>query len=328
MISRRRFLVFLGGAGAMGAWWAGRREALHAARRTSWALGSDVRVTVLSEDPLAAEDAAAAAVAEIETVDRVMSIYRPDSEVRRLNREGSLENPYRCLVEILDRARRMSERSGGAFDMTVQPLWEVHAEAKRTGGVPSEVSLDSARARVDWRKVVSTPDIVRLLAPGMAITLNGIAQGFAADRAAEALRARGIRHALVDAGELAPLGCKADGEPWTAGIQHPREPGAFIALARLDGRCLATSGDYATAFTPDFSRNHLFDPGTGRSPPHFSSVTVAAPSGTDADALSTAIFVCGLERGLALLETFPGADALLVMKDGRTVETRGFPRVS
>src|SRR5512142_1450903 len=119
MISRRRFLVFLGGAGAMGTWWAGRREALHAARRTSWALGSDVRVTVLSEDPLAAADAAAAAVAEIETVDRVMSIYRPDSDVRRLNRAGSLDAPHRYLVEILDRARRMSERCAGAFDVTV-----------------------------------------------------------------------------------------------------------------------------------------------------------------------------------------------------------------
>ena len=326
MISRRRFLILLGGAGAVGAWWAGRKAAPHVARRTSWALGSNVRVTVLSEDPRGAEESATAALAEIEMVDRVMSIFRPDSEVHRLNRDGSLDAPHPCLVEILDRARRMSERSDGAFDVTVQPLWEIHAEARRAGGLPSEAAMDAARAKVDWRKLEATPDSIRLLAPGMAVTLNGIAQGFAADRAAEALRARGIRHALVDAGELAPLGSKGGGEPWTVGIQHPREPGAFIALARLDGRCLATSGDYATAFTADFSRNHLFDPGTGRSPAHFSSVTVAAPTGTDADALSTAIFVSGIDRGLSLLT--PGADAFLVLKDGRTVSTRGFPEVS
>ena len=330
MMSRRRFLISLGGAGALGAsgaWWAMRGRGLHEARRTSWALGSEVRVTVLADDPGAADEAAAAAIAEIETVDRALSIYRPASEVRRLNLDGRLDAPHPCLVEVLDRARRMSEMSDGAFDATVQPLWDVHAEAKRRGGLPPEAAVDAARERVDWRKVEATPARVRL-GPGMAITLNGIAQGFAADRAAAALRARGIRHALVDAGELTALGAKDAGGPWTAGIQHPREPGSYIALARLDGRSLATSGDYATAFTADFSRNHLFDPRTGVSPPHFSSVTVAAPSCADADGLSTAVFVAGLDRGLAILESFPGADALLVLKDGRTVTTRGFPEVA
>jgi thiamine biosynthesis lipoprotein len=128
-----------------------------------------------------------------------------------------------------------------------------------------------------------------------------------------------VAQALVDTGELGGYG-----KPWTVGVQHPREPEAYVDLAKLDGRCMATSGDYATSFSPDRAANHIFDPRTGRSPRHFSSVTVVAPTGMAADALSTAIFVVGLERGLELARA-SGAEALFVLKDGRAMATRGFP---
>jgi thiamine biosynthesis lipoprotein len=93
----------------------------------------------------------------------------------------------------------------------------------------------------------------------------------------------------------------------------------------LQGRCLATSGDYATAFSDDFRLNHLFDPRTGRSPESLASVSIAAPTGMAADALSTAVFVLGPRRGLALVDSTPGADALFVLKNGRMLKTEGFP---
>ena len=166
---------------------------------------------------------------------------------------------------------------------------------------------------------------VRLTDKGMAITLNGIAQGYAADRVRSVLQSHGVTNALVDVGELAPVGTKSSTQPWTAGIQHPREPDAYVSLARLNGRCLATSGDYATAFSPDKRYNHIFDPATGCSPLEFSSVSVVAPTATEADALSTAVFVLGLEKGAELVRATNGADALLVRKDGSVVRTDGFP---
>jgi thiamine biosynthesis lipoprotein len=162
----------------------------------------------------------------------------------------------------------------------------------------------------------------------MAVTLNGIAQGFAADRVRAALQARGVRHALVNTGEFGSLGRKSDGTPWTVGIQHPRRPDAYLALAALEERFLSTSGDYATSFSDDFRHNHIFDPRTGLSPTEFSSVTVLARTGMEADALTKVLFVGGLGRGLDLVRAVPGADALCVLKDGRTMLTDGFPRIA
>ena len=160
---------------------------------------------------------------------------------------------------------------------------------------------------------------------GMGVTLNGIAQGFATDRVLDVLRQHGIESALVDTGELGTVGNKESGAPWTVGIQDPRRSDAFVSIATLDGRSLATSGDYATAFSADFSYHHIFDPATGRSPQAFRSVSVVASSGLDADALSTAAFVLGLPNGLRLIDEWPGADAMFVLKDGSVQATAGFP---
>jgi len=116
------------------------------------------------------------------------------------------------------------------------------------------------------------------------------------------------------------------GAPWTLGIQHPRRPEAYVALAKLSDCCLATSGDYATRCSDDFRRHHIFDPATGRSPQELASVTVAAPSGLDADGAATAVMVLGQERGLKLLQSLPGAEAFLVLKDDRTIMTPRFPK--
>lgn len=314
---RRRFLFMLGGAGGLAALGLLPTRGLRKAERTARALGSRVSLTALHEDLPTAERALDDAFAELDLVEEVMSLYRPHSQICRLNREGTLERPHPYLVEVLQAAERMSRSTDGAFDVTVQPLWELRS----AGRLPDPDTL----RLVDWRQVALSDERIRLRGGGR-ITLNGIAQGFAADRVRAALQAGGVRHALVDTGELGSLGRKADGTPWTAGIQHPREADAYVALAELDGRFMATSGDYATRFTEDFRDNHIVDPRTGLSPTAFSSVTVLAPTGMEADALSTAIFVLGPEKGLDLVRATPGADALFVRKDGRVTVTPGFPR--
>jgi thiamine biosynthesis lipoprotein len=321
--SRRRFLIACGGAAAIGAIALARRQpgGLKLAERTSAALGSKVTITALHRDVAVADRAVTAALAEIARIEHVMSLYQSDSQLCALNRDGRLMNPDPSLVEVLEAAADMAVRSGGAFDPTVQPLWTLYASSS----IPSEEALAAAVKLVDWRNVHISANEIRFQQPGMAITLNGIAQGYATDRAMTVLRRHGIEQALVDAGEIASLGDKFVGRPWNVGIQHPRVKDAYIGVAELNGRCMSTSGDYETAFTADLSKNHIVDPATGRSPDTFASVTVIAPTATQADALSTAIFVLGPERGIALANASPGTDVLFVMKDGRTFSTAGFP---
>ena len=331
--TRRRFLLCssaaLAGLGA-GAWqvWnstARKPREWQAFNRSSTALGSNVTMTVLHRGKAEAESALDAAFVELELIEDVMSIYRPDSQVCRLNRDGCLSNPHPHLVKVLEHASLVAAQTDGAFDVTVQPLWTLFREAQRRGNLPDEDSIRQAREAVDWRRVQIESDRIQLTGKGTAITLNGIAQGFAADAAMATLRRHGVEHALIDTGEMGALGTKPTGEGWKLGIQHPREPDAFVSMARLKDRCLATSGDYQTRFSDGFAHHHLFDPHTGLSPTELSSVSVAAPSAMAADALSTALFVLGFERGLELIQRTPGTDALLVQKNGRVLATDGFP---
>jgi thiamine biosynthesis lipoprotein len=324
---RRKFLFGVLGSGAALAagtagWRASTGRALYT--RKGFALGAPVSLTVVHATEAAANRALAAAFRELQLVDELMSLYRADSQVSRLNCEGRLEHPHPYLAGLLEKSLELSRRTGGAFDVTVQPLWSEHARAARRGAIPDSDALARALARVDWRQIAVTPTSISLQGEGQ-VTLNGIAQGFAADCALAALRQHGVQHALVDAGEVSTLGGKDAQSPWTVGIQHPRRTDAFLSLAKLDGRCLSTSGDYATAFDAEFRDHHIFDPHTGRSPLEFSSVSVAAPTATEADGLSTAVFVLGLDRGMQLIRETPGADGLLVLKDGTLLRTERFP---
>lgn len=338
-VSRRRFVWLLGGVGGSlgaGAFGLGRfaphdkyssEGELKEVGRKSWALGSDVSITVLHRDATVGKAAIEAAFNELELIEDVMSIYRPTSQLMQLNRDGKLDDPHPYLVEILKAAQRLSFQSDGAFDVTVQPLWEVYDQANRRNELPTSAELATARSRVGWNKLHVTPSQIRLDGQGSAITLNGIAQGFAADRVAAVLRKHEVSNALIDTGEINSLGAKANGEQWNVGIQHPRDVEAFVSIAALAGRCLATSGDYATKFSDDYRHHHLLDARTGHSPAELSSVSIVAGTALTADALSTAVFVMGPEAGLRLVERTAGVDALLILKDGSSMATAGFPVV-
>lgn len=328
--TRRRFLLTAGAGGlavaGLGTWLALRsREQGPLVRvgRKARAFGTQIELIALHADESAATAAVAAALAEVAAVERLMSLFRSDSELSRLNRDGLLDAPHPKLVEILRDAQSLGQRTRGAFDVTVGPLWQLYREAGQGGRLPDANRIDAARAMVDFARMDVTPSRIRL-AEGMSVTLNSIAQGYAADRALAALRDRGIEHALVNTGEVAPLGRREDGARWSAGIQHPRVPDAFAAAIALDGRPLATSGDYATTFTGDFANHHIFDPATGRSPTELSSVSVLAPTAMAADALSTAALVLGPTRGLSLVGQTEGCDAMIIFKDGRRIATAGF----
>ena len=257
-----------------------------------------------------------AAIAAIRHVERQMSLFDPDSAVCRLNREGVLHHPHPDLVQVLQLAQQVSARSDGAFDVTVQPLWLAWQGAQRAGRLPTAHELGMARARVDWRGLEVSPEGIRLLRPGMALTLNGIAQGFASDLARTALRDHGIEHALIDTGEWSALGSSPDATPWTLGVANPRSADALIARLATDGRAIATSSDAYCSFSADHLHHHIFDPHTGYSPRGLASVTVAAPTCTMADALTKVMFMAGPVRAFDVARQWQ-VDVLVVDKAGR-----------
>lgn len=322
-MKRQQFLRFALGAGALpfigavpaaaGLLW--RRRAL---------VGFGTTLTLLAghEDEDTLEAALDAAVATLRRIEAQMSVFDPDSALSRLNRDRVLASPPAELREVLEIAQAVARASAGAFDVTVQPLWQAFASAQRAGGLPDAGQVAAARARVDWRKLEVSPAALRLHAPGMTVTLNGIAQGYAADRVRQQLRRHGIRHALLDAGEFAALGCNPGARPWTLGIADPRDASALLARLVADGRCIATSADGATRFGADHRHHHIFDPRTGYSPAGLSGVTVAAASGALADALTKVLFVAGPERAMQVARRWQ-VDALWVDKAGRWQATPG-----
>ncbi|MHB0959561.1 MAG: FAD:protein FMN transferase [Pirellulaceae bacterium] len=301
------------------------RGPLETVCRTVSALGTEVSLTLLHADRQVAEAALDASFAAVELVEQLMSLYRPASQLAQLNRDRVLRDPHPHLRYVLERAHELSERTQGAFDVTVQPLWVLYQNAHLRREIPTSGEIDRVRQSVDYRRVEFTASAIRLHGPGTAVTLNGVGQGFAADLVRATLRQHGIQYALIDTGELNALRARPGKAAWDIGIQHPRLKDAFIWLAELQDRCLATSGDYATTFTEDYRYNHLFDPHTGRSPTELAAVSVAARSALEADMLSTALFVLGLEKGLQLIRETPGADGLFVTKDNRMVVTDRFP---
>lgn len=316
-MKRRTMLkAALGGAvlGTVG--WQIARERLREFSTAGIVFGTTVSLRVLHDDERVANRALDAAMTALRDVDRLMSLHRADSELARLNRDGHLERPDPRFVSVLRAAQETAQLTDGAFDVTVQPLWSAAADHK-----------DATRAlsQVGWQKLDVSDARVRLRQHGMAVTLNGIAQGYGADVALTALQSHGITHALLDTGEFATLGKRDDGQPWMLAVRDPRSEQAFAHVLPADGRALATSGDYETAFSADFSRHHIFNPKTGGSPQELASVSVLAPTGMQADALSTAFMVLGAQASLRLAAQLSGVDVLCITKQGEVQRSAGFP---
>jgi thiamine biosynthesis lipoprotein len=208
--------------------------------------------------------------------------------------------------------------------VSVQPLWSLHAQAQREGRLPTPTEISAAQRCVGWQHVDISDQRIALRRPGMALTCNGIAQGYAADVAREALRRHGVAHALINAGEYASLGHNDRGQAWTLGIENPRDEQRLLAVLHADGRAVATSADNRSTFTADRLHHHIFDPATGDSPPNLSSVTVLAPSAMLADALTKVMFVAGPQH-IPQLARYWQVGVLWVDKTGHWQATADVP---
>ncbi len=325
-IGRRRVIRLMAAAGGLAAGGSVLARAGTGGRPLAeiWrgsALGAEASITLYHEDRAEARRLLRAAVGELRRLEAVFSLYRPDSALSRLNREGRLAVPPLEMVELLAIARSFAERTGGAFDPTVQPLWQVYAGHFATAGAdpagPPEAAVAAARARVGWRHLRVESTGVAFARAGMAVTLNGIAQGYITDRVADLLKREGMASVLVDLGEIRALGRHPEGRPWQVGIRDPREAGALLRRVALEDRALATSAGSGTRFDGSGRFHHLFDPRSGRSAQRYLSVSVLAPRATVADALSTALYVMSPEEREALRGRLTEVVAWILHRDGR-----------
>ena len=313
--TRRRFIAIAAAAAglplaAVGA----RAETAHLHRWSGIALGAAAEIVLSDPDAAHARRLIARCVAEIDRLEDVFSLYRSESALSRLNKDGRLAAPPLELVALLAEAGSYSERTEGAFDATVQPLWRLYAEHFAQTGAdplgPAEADRAEAQALVDYRAVAIEPAEVRFVRPGMAITLNGIAQGYITDRVAALLQDAGMGDVLLDIGEVRALGRHPDGRPWRVGLRHAAEPETLARTVTLADRAVATSAGIASPFDASGRHHHLFDPATGGPAPATGQISVIAPRATMADALSTALAVSPPARVAALGARFPEIEVL------------------
>jgi FAD:protein FMN transferase len=320
-VSRRRALsVIAGAAGLMVApLGRGSRSEPPIYQWRGVALGAEASLRLAHPDRDAAARTVDRCLDEIARLERIFSLHRPDSELRRLNRDGRLKAASHDLRILLAEARRFGELSGGAFDVTVQPLWRLYAAhfAAHPGDSlgPPAARLEATRRRVDYRAIALDGAQVRLLRPGMGVTLNGIAQGYITDRVADLLRAAGFASVLVQLGETFAGEPPSDGRAWRIGIPDPFAPERLIERLDVVDLAIATSSGHATRFDAAGRHHHLLDPSTGRSAGRCASVTVLAPRATTADALSTALAILPLAAAPGLLRQAE-AKAFYVASDG------------
>jgi thiamine biosynthesis lipoprotein len=319
--SRRRVLGIL--AAAAGLPLPGAAGARAEAPLVTWqgpVLGTVGSIALHHPDRAAAEHLVERSLAEIRRLESLFSLWRPDSLLSELNRRGVLVAPPPDMLRLLGVARQAAALTGGLFDPTVQPLWALYRDHfsgpdADPEGPPPE-ALERALAQVGLHHLLVAPDRILLARRRMALTLNGIAQGYITDRVVELLRAGGIAQTLVDLGEARALGAHPAGRPWRAALEDPTRPGRFWGRVELADQALATSGDGGFVFDRAGRFTHLLDPRSGRSPRLHRAVSVLAPEAALADALSTAFALMPEAAIAGTLQGLPGVQAHLLRADG------------
>jgi len=321
-LARRRTLTLIGAAAGMAFLPVPRSRSVPGELLYEWrgqALGAEAALLLAHADRRAAQTMMSRCLAEIARLEAIFSLHRPDSELVRLNRDGRLAGPSHDLRLVLAESQRIAELSGGAFDVTVQPLWQGYVAHFRSHPGdrfgPSQAELEAPLELVDHGQLDLSDDAITLRRPGMAVTLNGIAQGYITDRVADLLRVHGFAQVLVQLGETRALAPPQPDRPWRLGV-----PGG--TTVELANRALATSSGSATRFEPSGRHHHLFDPRTGTSTRRYASVTVLAETAAAADALSTALAILPTTAARELLRAAGGISAGYVMPDGtqRSIE--------
>jgi thiamine biosynthesis lipoprotein len=283
-------------------------------------MGTRIAVEFWDEDKAHAEQCAEQIFSEMRRIDALMSPYKPNSELSRINQQaaGQAIQISEEMFKLLEKSLQMSQLSNGAFDITFSSVG--HLYNYREGIKPSEEDIQQSLKSINYRHVLldNTNRSVRFAQPGVHIVLGGIAKGYAVDNFIAILVKCGIKGGMVSAGGDSRILGDRGNRPWMMGVRHPRKKDAVAVMLPLSNTAISTSGDYERFFIEDGKRyHHIISPSTGKSVSTTWSATVIGPDATTTDALSTTLFVLGPEKGLQLVESLAGIDAVIIDAQGQ-----------
>jgi len=322
VMTRRRFITFVAAAAGIPLLLKAGGAQARPARWDGTALGAPASIQLYHTNEAQAQAAIAAGLNELKRLEAIFSVYRADSSISMLNRDGVLENAPADFVAMLTRALSLAKISDGVYDPTVQPLWQAYfrhftaSNPDPAGPAPRE--LAAALALVDWRgvEIDATRNRVSFARPGMGLTLNSGAQGYITDRVTDVLRAHSFDRMLVDMGEPRALSAKPDGSAWRIAIANPANPGNAVTTLEVVDKCVSTSGGYGTLFDNAGAFTHIMNTRTGSTAPAMLGVSVVADTGIVADGLSTAMLMAPVERRQSILKAAGGLKAIYVTPEG------------
>ncbi len=294
-------------------------------------MGTVINVELWHESPERGRALIQAVMNEIHRIDDLMSTYKPDSELSRVNATAAtgpviISNE---LLTLIGEALAFSDITQGAFDITYASVGQYYDY--RSGGKPDSHQLAMAVPAISYHHVRldRAGSSVRFLQSGVRIDLGGIAKGYAVDRGIAILLAAGVRDALVSAGgDTRVIGRRWD-HPWNIGIRDPRNGEGIVSMIPLEDAAISTSGDYERFFEEDGVRyHHILNPETGQSPHEVRSTSIIGSNATDTDALSTSVFVMGVDKGLKLVNSLPDTEAIIIDNRGRMHYSDGLARIA
>lgn len=299
------------------------------------AMGTKISVWFWTDRQTDAARAAEALFAEMKRLDLEMTTWRPDSDVSRINAAAGVKPVVVSneTLKVIAKAIDISRRSGGLFDITVKAfhgLWKFDQDMD--GSLPDPAEVKKRVALVNWKDIVVNHrrKTVYLRRKGMAITLGGIAKGYAVDRCAHLLRSRGFADFMIQAGGDMYIAGSKGPNPWVVGIRDPRGPAdSMFATAPIKDHSFSTSGDYERGFVKNGVRyHHILDPSTGQPSRTSRSVTIRAKDAFTADAWSKVMFMSGWQKGMELIRANKLRDfeAVWVAADNTVHMTKGIER--
>lgn len=299
-------------------------------QRTQFLLGTLVEIKVVSNDPAEADRAIGNAFSRIRQIEDLMSARRPGTWIERISREAAgrpLVIPQE-MVKIIGLCQKYSRLTDGAFDISIGAITRLWQFDRPMETIPDARAVEDALRLVDFNKIRldSQNGTIELVLMGMSLDLGAAAKGYAVDEAVEEIKGEGIKAGLVNAGgDLKSFGRKPGGESWNIGIQDPDHSERIIGSIRLDDIALVTSGDYERYIIHEgIKYHHILDPKTGWPARGCKSVSAACAEALEADILSTALFVLGPEKGMALLEDLPGAEGMIIDASGKMFISSGW----
>ncbi len=310
----------------------GQKQELKLFKKASLSMGTVFEVTIYTADKYIAEKTFNDVFQELNRLDYLMSNYKKESVLSQLNKNASSGSAdcNKELANVIEQSLQYSKITDGAFDITIGPLMKKWGFFKKQGRIPGKEELESVLESVSYKNIIIEEKAIKSLAKnpvtvktvyfknaGTEIDLGGIGKGYAVDMAARVLKQNGINSALINfAGNIYAFGTPPEKDSWVIGLQHPRESEGLLGSFEIKNKAVSTSGDYEKFFTIEGKRySHIIDPRTGYPVEGIVSVTIVTGNAARADALSTGVFVLGLEKGMDLIEQLQDVEGIIIYED-------------